>query len=339
VLLVVLAQVPAWAQAPAPALPDEDARAAAVRMFREGRAHMVARRWAEACASFRASQELDPASGTALNLGDCLERQGKLLAAYRTFQAAETLARQRNRPAHEAEARRRADTLEPQLYRFDLGFADPADDVAGIIIRQGDVVLQPLPGGGYPLELGDNQLEIVIPGRPRFLATRSIAAGDRGARGVLEVPAPGREGRATLLPGVTPAPAPVVAPAPRAMPAPRPGPARGLTTRRKVAIGLFIVALGGAAVGGYYGVRAMRRWDQAEAGCTEDGCEPASRRLGEAADQDAGVATVVLVGAGVTAVGAGVLWWLGGRGKRPRPEVALAPWLVGGAGMSAAGRF
>ena len=48
-----------------------DPSAAAESLFREGRREAVAGHHAEACDKFRASERLDPSTGTLLNLGDC----------------------------------------------------------------------------------------------------------------------------------------------------------------------------------------------------------------------------------------------------------------------------
>src|SRR5687768_2817074 len=54
-------------------------------IFQEGRELARQGRVAEACQLFAKSYELDPALGTALNLADCLERQGQLRRAWELF--------------------------------------------------------------------------------------------------------------------------------------------------------------------------------------------------------------------------------------------------------------
>ncbi|MCC6994556.1 MAG: hypothetical protein IT370_08110 [Deltaproteobacteria bacterium] len=295
----------------------------AADLFREGRAHMVAQRWAEACVSFAASQQAEAASGTLLNLGDCQERQYLRALAYRSFLAAETLARARRHGAHEAEARRRALALLPRLHRLRMRFAARADDDPRVVVRINGEVAGVLPGGGYALELGRNRVHIEVPNRPPWTTELELALDlEGGGETRLELPAPGRLGRAALSPQQLAAPAGA---------RDSDGASRGLTTRRKLALGALVLGLGATAVGSYYGVRALRRWDDAEAGCDALGCSTESVRLGRLADDDATVSTVTLVGAGVVLFGAGVLWWTGGPGA-PRPQrrqARVAPLLLG----------
>ena len=61
----------------------------AAELFDEGQRLIVAGKVDEACAKFAASFAVDPAVGTKLNLADCSERQGKLLAALALFEEVE----------------------------------------------------------------------------------------------------------------------------------------------------------------------------------------------------------------------------------------------------------
>jgi len=60
--------------------------AGAVALFREGREEARRGNHAAACPKFRASYALDPAIGTLLNIADCAEREGHLVAALRRFE-------------------------------------------------------------------------------------------------------------------------------------------------------------------------------------------------------------------------------------------------------------
>ena len=63
------------------AQPDPEA----ARIFQRGRELAKLGQLTEACALFARSYELDPALGTAVNLADCLERQGQLCRAWVLF--------------------------------------------------------------------------------------------------------------------------------------------------------------------------------------------------------------------------------------------------------------
>ncbi len=69
-------------------------RSRADARFDEGRRLMEAGKYAEACAAFEDSQQLDPAVTTLLNLAACREKAGQLASAVSVFRAAERSARQ-----------------------------------------------------------------------------------------------------------------------------------------------------------------------------------------------------------------------------------------------------
>src|SRR5512135_1242544 len=66
----------------------DDSAARASQLFQEGRALAKAGKLAEACARFQESFDLDAETGTEVNLADCLEKTGKLRAAWHEFDTA-----------------------------------------------------------------------------------------------------------------------------------------------------------------------------------------------------------------------------------------------------------
>jgi hypothetical protein len=85
----------------------------AARLFLRGRELKTAGQVAEACALFEHSYRLDPATGTALNLADCLEERGELRRAWELF---DRVAQDPQNGASRIElARRRADALRARL--------------------------------------------------------------------------------------------------------------------------------------------------------------------------------------------------------------------------------
>jgi hypothetical protein len=77
---------------------DAEPRSRADARFDEGRKLMDAGKYAEACAAFEDSQQLDPAVTTLLNLAACREKAGQLASAVSVFRAAERSARQDGSP-------------------------------------------------------------------------------------------------------------------------------------------------------------------------------------------------------------------------------------------------
>jgi hypothetical protein len=105
---------------------------AAEALFEEGRAALAEGQLDLACERFRASDRLDPAVGTRLNLADCEERRGKLATAWSLFRnAALELAPSDDRLPI---ARRRAEELAARVPRlkFVLAPGAPRDTSAAI---------------------------------------------------------------------------------------------------------------------------------------------------------------------------------------------------------------
>src|SRR5204863_8164314 len=67
-------------------------QARADQLFAEGRALAKARRFAEACERFAASDALEHTFGTTVNLGDCAARDGHLARAWQLYSDAAQLA-------------------------------------------------------------------------------------------------------------------------------------------------------------------------------------------------------------------------------------------------------
>src|SRR5512140_1442198 len=80
----------AVALALATSLAGSSARAddTAESLYREGRRAAVAKDWDLACKKLKESMDREPAPGTILNLADCEENRGHLLAAIAGYQAA-----------------------------------------------------------------------------------------------------------------------------------------------------------------------------------------------------------------------------------------------------------
>jgi hypothetical protein len=87
----------------------------AARLFREGRALLVAGRLVQACPKLEQSQQLEPRLGTQLNIAFCQERLGKLRTAWSAFQEAASTARREGDLPRERFARARVDALAPRV--------------------------------------------------------------------------------------------------------------------------------------------------------------------------------------------------------------------------------
>jgi hypothetical protein len=144
----------------------------ATRMFEEGRELAKQEKWAEACASFSASLALDPAPGTKLNLGECLEKQGKFRAGWLMFEEA---ARDFDRTGDKrAEfARERAKAAEAQLATLVIKLAEPAR--AGLLVNIGDRLATPQSEIVERVDPGTIDVIVTAPARERFSQSVTLA--------------------------------------------------------------------------------------------------------------------------------------------------------------------
>ncbi|MBS2013733.1 MAG: hypothetical protein JST00_12650 [Deltaproteobacteria bacterium] len=134
------------------------------RLFREGRAALNDKDYDTACTKFAESQRLEPAPGTQLNLGECEERRGHLLAAREAFLAASSGFTTQDKKQYAAS---RADAVERRIPRLVLKVSSaPADT----IVRIGD---RAVPTGS---EQRSDPGDVVITAEAKGHRTRTIRA-------------------------------------------------------------------------------------------------------------------------------------------------------------------
>jgi len=143
------------------------------RIFLQGRELVKLGRFDEACALFARSYELDPALGTAVNLADCLERQGHLQRAWALF---DVVARNSQSVQSRARlARQRADALQARLAIVVITLHDPA--TPGLSVRIGERQMTPAPEIRDLIEPSDVELVATVPGRSTFRTMLHAVAG------------------------------------------------------------------------------------------------------------------------------------------------------------------
>jgi hypothetical protein len=94
---------------------DDVESTAAQTLFDEAKKLMASGRYAEACPKLEASQRIEPALGTLLNLADCDEKRGQLASSWARFLEAAAQARAEGHPDAELVARDRAAQLAARL--------------------------------------------------------------------------------------------------------------------------------------------------------------------------------------------------------------------------------
>jgi len=172
--------------APAPAVAPTPKRLAATeadRLFEEGRMLAKLYRFREACRLFVESDAIARTFGTAVNLGDCALRAGRLGDAWWFYDEAVRAAERDGRADLASFARDRAAAIEPRLYTIVVRIADPA--APGLSLRIGDRVIPPAPSVRVLVEPGDVTVVASMNGTPRF---RRTVRGIAGQRKVVDVP-------------------------------------------------------------------------------------------------------------------------------------------------------
>lgn len=148
----------------------------AASIFLQGRELAKLGRFAEACQLFARSYDLDPALGTAVNLADCLERQGQLRRAWELF---DVVARNSQNVQSRARlARQRADALMARLATVIVTLPGPRP--AGLAVRIGEREMTPaaeIRDVRAVIEPRDVEVVATAPGLPTFRTTLRAVAG------------------------------------------------------------------------------------------------------------------------------------------------------------------
>lgn len=329
--LLVLALVAIGSAAHAQPSAASQASNAAGALFDKGRQYLAAGKYAEACAAFEHSQQLDPQLGTLFNLATCNAHLGKLATAWGEFH---DIAQRDANKTRRAIAAREADRLLPRLPRLVIQLEPP---VADATVTSNGVDVGALLGVESPVDLGDYAIVARAPGYAEAQSHAKIT--DEGktvvvtitlTRPVLEAPAP-------VAPPVAERPAP---PAPIA-----PSPAEPRAASRP-ALGIAMIAGGGALLAGglVLGKLASDRWNAAKAVCgssldcaTPDDLARAQAYTDQARLRGNVSTGLIIAGAAVAATGAYL--WL--RAPAPAARSArLVPYAApAGAGIALEGRL
>lgn len=276
------------------------------RLFEEGRELAKAGKYAEACEAFQKSFSIDRAPGTALNYGDCLEHLGQLRRAWQMYdEAAREFGRQAD--ARATFARERADAVTPKLGTITVKVAEPA--TPGLIVKIGSESVPPAARIVELFEPGTIEITASAPGASTFTTSARTVG---GATVIVEIPA--------LQAGGAIAPPPTDRAAPT-----------GQRDRQRVKLALGVGATGGVALlaGGILALSARSAYRGAldDEDCVHDPggmllCNPDGADRVNSAAFRANLATACVVGGGVVAVAAVVLFVTAPRETRITPTVS-----------------
>lgn len=324
-LLAVAAAVAVVAVAgTADAQPTSDA-AAAEALFEDGRALMKRGDLAAACPKLRESHRLDPAPGTALALGACWERSGRVASAHAAFLSAVELARVEQDRERAAVAEERVAALAPRLPRVRVQLAAADARLPGLVVLCDDAPTSGPIEAPWALDPGRHVVEVRAPGkRPVRVAF------DAEESRITDVP----------IPALAEAPS-STSPEDRAAPAGEPrGGWSATRTAGAIVAGAGLVTV---AVGAVFGIEALSdaaALDDLGYDANRSTCPASSLARCTATYDDATssgtTSSILLIGGGALVVGGITLVVLGGDDEPTTATLVVAP---GPGTLHAAGRF
>jgi hypothetical protein len=254
----------------------------AEELFTDGRTLYEAGQIDAACPKLEESERLDPAGGTALLLGLCLEKQGKLASAWSMLHSARAMATRDNREDRLTVADERLKAIAPLLAHVRI-YVPPAIDAPGLrVFFDGVEMVGAARDTAVPVDPGPHELRATFPGHPVFIES-------------VTVPSTG---------GVTPA---VVGPLPENPAAPDDGGGPRLVP---------VLAFGGLSVAAfgvmtYFGIEALNAEKNKQLDCqpSDTSCLNQEQTTQGQRNTDATASTVAGV-VGVAAAGAAVVFLL-----------------------------
>jgi hypothetical protein len=144
------------------------------KLFEEGRELSQQGKYQEACDRFARSYELEQATGTQVNMGDCEEHLGHVARAWNLFDSAAKQADREGNGVRAQYARRRANILLPRLAAVVVTIEQP-DERMEITIGGRDYM--PGPEVRAYVDPGEIEIRAQLPGR-QFKKSLRVAAGE-----------------------------------------------------------------------------------------------------------------------------------------------------------------
>lgn len=311
--LTMFAALPAAAQV----TPAE--KAAAEALFDRGIVALREGKLEEACSRLEQSNAIERGIGTMLYLAECYEKSGRTASAWALFREAASEAQAGGQLERAAAGRQRAQRLEPELARLTIE-VPPENRVHGLEVRRnGTLIPQGAWGVALPVDPGEHVIEaratgfeskqqkVVVekgPSVQRFEVPRLEAAP------VAAIPAP--EVDATL--DATP-PKGGTLTAPTAPPEPP----RGMSKLKIAGIALGSAGVVLLAVGTGYGIRAIKKNDQAKEDCVENLCGRRGKEASDDAWRASKVSNFGVIGGAALLAGGLLTYFLA-----PKPEAQVA---------------
>jgi len=315
--------------------------AAAEALFNEARTLMQQGDYEQACPKLAESQRLDPAAGTAINLAECYERQGKSATAWAAWLAAASVARRAGQMDRVELAEGKAAALEGTLSRLVIKVPEKVR-VPGLKITRGVVAVgESSWDSALPVDPGRYTIRAEAPNRRPFEVAVTVEGS--GAVAHVVIPKLQEEGQSFDEPAPV-APAPMTQPPAPAEPMAPPSETFPEVDDERSDFRMYGMVLGGVGVvalgaGTFFALRASSKNSDSEKGCDSNNfCDPRSLKLRDDA-VSAGNTATVLTAVGVLAAAGGVVLWVMAPDPAS-PAVGVAPTPYGrGAALTFQGGF
>jgi hypothetical protein len=292
---------------------DTGSAGAATQLFDEGIALMDKGKFAEACPKLAKSQQLAPNGGTLLALADCYEKNGQVASAWVALKEAADRAGAAKRADVERTALEGAKRLEPKISKLTVEVPSKAAIDGLVLKRDGKPMNQAEYGLAVPLDPGTHTIEASAPGHKPW--TSSVTFNTQAATKTLTVP---------LLDVDPNARTETTAP-----PAEEASTGR---TQRVIGVALAGVGVVGLGLGGFFGLRASSKNDDAASHCRDTThCDQQGLDLDKQAHDAATISTIAFIAGGTALVGGAVLFF-----TAPKSQVAVG---VRGTSVTVAAEF
>jgi hypothetical protein len=309
--------------------------AEAEALFNDGSKLMAAGKLAAACDAFEASNRVEPRAGTLIRLGECREQNQQLASAWSAYKDALTRVKD---PRKREVASAKAAALEPRLSYLTVSVSDESRIDGLTLTRDGKSFDAMLWNRALPVDGGDYVIAGRAPGHEAWQTTAHVPV--ELAKVSVEVPKFKEIVKLTAAPTPPPASA-----APSVGSAADRGPEeRGVTIRRKLAIGVAGVGLATGITGLIVGASGKADQDHAFELCPVPAmsCDHADQAnaLIKSSHRRSLEANVAFGVAAAAAIGAAVLWITGAPGAESPRRVTLVPHTAPGElGVVMLGRF
>ncbi len=260
-----------WTQGALAQSTDAVKKAQGQALYDEALKDMEAHNYGIACPKLQQVIRLVPEGiGARITLGECFESQGKLASAWTMYREAQAMAKAAGQKERETKSKTRAEALEPKLSKLTLSVPEAIQKLSGLKIEKDgesvDAALWNLP---LAVDVGEHRIGAVADGKESWKKTVQIAKnGDKSSIEIgpltdkPQAPAqeppktPGKTGEGKAPPPEKKPPSifgppsagpvdPFYSPNPNAQVVVDP------TARRIIGIGLGVLGLGVAGLGGY----------------------------------------------------------------------------------------